>query len=156
MDIKPIEGKLDGQGKRFAIVVSRVNDFITSRLLEGALDALARHSVKEENVTVVKVPGAFEIAAAASRLAKTKKYDALICLGAVIRGATSHFELVAAETAKGIAQLSMEQGIPAAFGVVSAENLEQAIERAGSKQGNKGAEAALCALEAANLWPQIG
>jgi 6,7-dimethyl-8-ribityllumazine synthase len=136
-------------------VVSRFNDFITSRLLDGALDALNRHSVKPEDVLVVKVPGTFEIPAAASLLAKGGKFDAVICLGAVIRGATTHYELVAAEAAKGIAQTALEHGVPVAFGVVTADNLEQAIERAGSKQGNKGAEAALCAIEAADLWPQI-
>lgn len=156
METRTIEGKLEGKGKRFAVVVARFNDFITGRLLEGAMDTLLRHSVRPQDITVVKVPGAFEIPAAASRLARKKKYDALICLGAVIRGSTSHFDLVAAETAKGVAQVSLEHDVPAAFGVVAAENLEQAIERAGSKQGNKGAEAALCALEAADLWSKIG
>ena len=156
MEIRTIEGNLDGKGKRFGIVVSRFNDFITARLLEGALDTLVRHSVRPQDITVVKVPGAWEIPAAASRLAKKKGCDALICLGAVIRGATSHYDLIANETAKGVAQVSLENDIPAVFGVITAENIEQAIERAGSKQGNKGAQAALSALEAADVWAKLG
>jgi len=154
-DIKTIEGRLDGAGLRFAVAVSRFNDFMTSKLLDGAVDALVRHNVAEKDISVVKVPGSFELPQAAQRLAGSKKYDAVICLGTVIRGATSHYELVAAEAARGIAQAAMHSGVPVVFGVVTAENLEQAIERAGSKQGNKGAQAAATAIEMADLWRKL-
>ncbi|MBW1771533.1 MAG: 6,7-dimethyl-8-ribityllumazine synthase [Deltaproteobacteria bacterium] len=132
-----IEGKIIAEGFRFAIIVSRFNDFISSRLVEGAMDALIRHGADEAQISLVKVPGAFEIPMAAKRLADTGKYDAIVCLGAVIRGATAHFDYVAAEVSKGIASISLETGIPVTFGVLTTENLEQAIERAGSKSGQK-------------------
>ena len=150
-----IEGKLSAEGFRFAIIVSRFNDFICSRLLEGAIDALNRHGALDENVFLVKVPGTFEMPLVAKKLAEGGRYDAVICLGAVIRGATPHFEYVAAEVSKGIANVSLETGIPVCFGVLTTDNLEQAIERAGSKAGNKGSEAALTAIEMINLLKQI-
>jgi len=151
-----IEGKLSAEGFRFAIIVSRFNDFICSRLLEGATDALNRHGALDENVFLVKVPGTFEMPLVAKKLAKGGQYDAVICLGAVIRGATPHFEYVAAEVSKGIANVSLETGIPVCFGVLTTENLEQAIERAGSKSGNKGYEAAMAAIEMVNLFKELG
>lgn len=155
MPPKVIEGKLSARGLKFAIVVSRFNEFITSRLLEGALDALLRHDGDEELIEVVKVPGSFEIPPTAKKLALSGRYDAIICLGAVIRGATPHFEHIAAEAAKGIAQAAFETGVPVLFGVITAETLEQAIERAGAKEGNKGFDAALAAIEMANLFAQL-
>lgn len=152
---KYIEGKLIGTGLKFGIVASRFNDFIAGRLLEGALDALARHGVDEKNVDVVRVPGAFEIPMAAKRLSHSKKYDAVICLGAVIRGATPHFNYVASEASKGVAAVALEASIPVLYGVLTTDNLEQAIERAGSKSGNKGGETAVAAIEMANLYKQI-
>ena len=149
--MKTMEGGLTAAGLRFAIVVSRFNDFITSRLLDGAVDALMRHGADEKDFTVVKVPGAYEIPVACARLAGGP-YDAIICLGAVIKGATPHFDFVAQETAKGIAAVSMQHKLPVAFGVITADDLEQAIERAGVKHGNKGAEAAVSAIEMANLF----
>lgn len=146
-----IEGFLRGEGKSFALVVGRFNDFITSRLLEGALDALRRHGVKEENITVAYVPGAFEIPMVASRLAKSQNYDAIICLGAVIRGSTPHFDYVCAEVSKGVASVALNTGVPTIFGVLTTESIEQAIERAGTKSGNKGWEAAIGAIEMADL-----
>lgn len=151
-----LEGQLLAEGLRFAIVVSRFNDFICSRLVEGALDALKRHGASEEQVMLVKVPGAFEIPLAAKKLAISGKYDAVICLGAVIRGATPHFDYVAAEVSKGIANVALESNTPVTFGVLTTDNLEQAIERAGSKSGNKGAEAAMAAIEMANLYKELG
>jgi len=151
-----IEGKLSAEGFRFAIIVSRFNDFICSRLLEGAIDALNRHGALDENVFLVKVPGTFEMPLVAKKLAEGGRYDAVICLGAVIRGATPHFEYVAAEVSKGIANVSLETGIPVCFGVLTTENLEQAIERAGSKSGNKGYEAAMAAIEMVNLFKELG
>lgn len=148
---KVYEGELIGRGLRFAVVVSRFNEFISSRLLGGAKDALLRHGVAEENVDVAWVPGSFEIPLVAKRLAQTGSYAGVICLGTVIRGATPHFDYVAAEVAKGIAHASMETGIPVIFGVITADNLEQAIERAGTKAGNKGFDAAVTAIEMANL-----
>ncbi|MBI4758208.1 MAG: 6,7-dimethyl-8-ribityllumazine synthase [Chloroflexi bacterium] len=148
---KVYEGKLLGEGLRFALVVSRFNEFISTKLLEGALDALVRHGVAEESVETVYVPGAFEIPMVAKRLARSGRYDAVICLGAVIRGATPHFDYVAAEVSKGIAAVALETGVPTLFGVITADNLEQAIERAGTKAGNKGFDAAVGALEMANL-----
>ncbi|MBW1941590.1 MAG: 6,7-dimethyl-8-ribityllumazine synthase [Deltaproteobacteria bacterium] len=147
-----IEGKIIAEGFRFAIIVSRFNDFISSRLVEGAMDALIRHGADEAQISLVKVPGAFEIPMAAKRLADTGKYDAIVCLGAVIRGATAHFDYVAAEVSKGIASISLETGIPVTFGVLTTENLEQAIERAGSKSGNKGWDAAIAAMEMVSLF----
>lgn len=148
---KIFEGNLDATGLKFAIVVSRFNHFITDRLLEGALDALIRHGAKEDCIAIYRVPGAFEIPLIAKRVAASGQYDAVICLGCVVRGATPHFEYVAAETSKGIALASLETGVPIAFGILTTDNLEQAIERAGSKSGNKGWHAALSAIEMANL-----
>jgi 6,7-dimethyl-8-ribityllumazine synthase len=149
---KFIEGKLDAKGLRFGIVVGRFNSFISERLLEGALDALLRHGAEDKNIEVARVPGSFEIPLAARKMAATAKYDALICLGAVIRGATPHFDYVAAEVAKGIAHVSLDTGVPIAFGVLTTDSIEQAIERAGTKAGNKGFEAAMTAVETANLF----
>jgi 6,7-dimethyl-8-ribityllumazine synthase len=152
---KEITANLDAAGRRFAIVVSRFNDFITARLLDGALDCLIRHGAADDNISVVRVPGAFEIPLIAGKLAKTGGYDAVICLGAVIRGATPHFEYVAAEAAKGIAQASLASGVPVIFGVLTTESIEQAVERAGAKSGNKGWDAALSAIEMAGLCARI-
>ena len=146
-----LEGKLVAEEIKIGIVVARFNDFITSRLLGGAMDSLKRHNVPEENVDVAWVPGAFEIPLIASKMAKSGKYDAVICLGAVIRGATSHYDYVCNEVSKGIASVSLETGVPVMFGVVTTDNIEQAIERAGSKAGNKGAECATGAIEMINL-----
>ncbi|MBW1763584.1 MAG: 6,7-dimethyl-8-ribityllumazine synthase [Deltaproteobacteria bacterium] len=152
---KILEGKISAEGFKFAIIVSRFNDFISSKLVEGAIDALTRHGGDDNNISLVKVPGAFEIPIAAKKLAATDKFDAVICLGAVIRGATPHFEYVAAEVSKGIATISLESDIPVTFGVLTTENLEQAIERAGSKAGNKGWDAAVAAIEMVNLFKII-
>lgn len=148
---KFIEGKLDGKGLRFGIVVGRFNSFISERLLEGALDCLVRHGVQDQNITVARVPGAFEIPLAASKMAKSGRYDALICLGAVIRGSTPHFDYVAAEVSKGVASVSLDSGVPVIFGVLTTDTIEQAVERAGTKAGNKGFEAAMTAIETANV-----
>lgn len=153
---KILEGQLLAEGLRFAIVVSRFNDFISSRLVEGAMDALKRHGATEEQVILVKVPGAFETPLAAKKLAESGQYDAVICLGAVIRGATPHFDYVAAEVSKGIASVALESNVPVTFGVLTTDTLEQAIERAGSKSGNKGSEAAIAAIEMANLYKELG
>jgi 6,7-dimethyl-8-ribityllumazine synthase len=153
--MKVLEGKLTGEGLRFALVVSRFNAFITERLLEGALDCLRRHGVADQALTLVRVPGAWEVPLAAKKLASTGSHDAIICLAAVIRGATPHFDYVAAEVSKGIAQVSLESGIPVLFGVLTTDTLEQAVERAGSKAGNKGYAAAEAALEMANLLRQL-
>jgi 6,7-dimethyl-8-ribityllumazine synthase len=153
--VKTYEGKLLAQNLRFGIIVSRFNDFICDRLLGGALDALARNGADEEAIEVFKVPGAFEIPLLAKKVASTGRYDAVICLGAVIRGATPHFDYVANEVSKGVASVSLETGIPVAFGVLTTDTLEQAIERAGSKAGNKGWDAALAAIEMANLIKQV-
>jgi len=153
--MKVFEGKLIAEGLRFAIVVSRFNDFIGERLLGGALDALMRSGAREQDVEVFKVPGAFEIPLVAKKLARSGRYNAVICLGAVIRGATPHFDYVANEVSKGIATVSLETGVPVTFGVLTTDNLEQAIERAGSKAGNKGWDAAIAAIEMANLLRQI-
>ena len=150
-----LEGKISAEGFRFAIIVGRFNDFISSRLVEGAMDALNRHGADGEKISLVKVPGAFEIPIAAKRLAQTGNYDAIICLGAVIRGATPHFDYVAAEVSKGIANVALETGIPITFGVRTTENLEQTIERAGSKSGNKGWDAAVAAMEMVNLFDTL-
>jgi 6,7-dimethyl-8-ribityllumazine synthase len=149
------EGKLQAEGMRFAIVVSRFNDFIGEHLVGGALDALNRNGAREEDVAIFKVPGAFEIPLVAKQVALKKKVDAIICLGAVIRGATPHFEYVSAEVSKGIANASLETGVPMSFGVITTDSLEQAIERAGSKSGNKGWSAAIAAIEMVDLLRKI-
>ena len=153
--MKVIEGKLIAGKNRFAIVASRFNEFIVSKLIAGAEDTLVRHDVDTDDITLVWVPGAFELPLAALKLAQSGKYSAIICLGAVIRGSASHYDLVCNEAAKGIAQAGLQTGVPVTFGVVTTDNIEQAIERAGTKAGNKGADAALTALELANLYPQL-
>ncbi len=153
---KLYEGSLVGKGLKFGIVVSRFNEFITNKLLTGAQDALKRHDVADEDVEVAWVPGAFEIPVVARKLAQSKKYDAVICLGAVVRGSTPHFEYVASEVSKGIAKISLETGLPVTYGVVTADTLEQAIERAGTKAGNRGFDAAVDAIEMANLMKNLG
>lgn len=153
---KILEGQLLAEGLRFAIIVSRFNDFICSRLVDGAMDSLIRHGASEEQVTLVKVPGAFEIPLAAKKMALGGQYDAVICLGAVIRGATPHFDYVAAEVSKGVAQVALESNVPVTFGVLTTDSIEQAIERAGSKAGNKGSEAAMAAIEMASLYKELG
>jgi 6,7-dimethyl-8-ribityllumazine synthase len=150
-----LEGKLIAKGKKFGIVVPRFNEFITSKLLDGALDALRRHGVKEDETVVAWVPGSFEIPYAASKMAKSGKYDAVICLGAVIRGATPHFDYISAEVSKGIANTALETGVPTIFGVITCDTIEQAIERAGTKAGNKGFDAAMAAIEMVNLFEQM-
>jgi 6,7-dimethyl-8-ribityllumazine synthase len=150
-----INGNLEGQGKRFALVVSRFNDFITARLLDGAIDCFTRHGGSVENISVIRVPGSFEIPLTAAKLAKSGKYDAVICLGAIIRGATPHFDYVAAEAAKGVAQAGLSSGIPVIFGILTTENIEQAVERAGTKSGNKGWDAMISALEMADLFDKL-
>jgi len=146
-----IEGNLDAKCLKCGIIVSRFNSFICERLLEGAIDALVRHGGSDGDITVARVPGAFEIPLAAQTMAASKKYDAVICLGAVIRGSTPHFDYVAAEVSKGVASVSLESGVPVAFGVLTTDTIEQAVERAGTKAGNKGFEAAVTAIETANL-----
>ena len=150
-----LEGKLVADGAKIGIVAARFNEFIVSKLVGGAMDGLIRHDVKEEDVTVAWVPGAFEIPVVAKKMAKSGKYDAVICLGAVIRGATSHYDYVCNEVSKGVASVSLETEIPVLFGVVTTENIEQAIERAGTKAGNKGYDCALSAIEMINLMKQI-
>ena len=149
--IKTHTGSYDGRNKRFAIVVARFNEFITKQLLEGAIDTLLRHGVKESDIEVTWVPGSFEIPVAVQKIARGKKVNAMIALGAVIRGETPHFDYVCGESAKGIAQVALQTGVPVAYGIITAENTEQALERAGLKQGNKGRDAAMTALEMANL-----
>ncbi len=153
---KHYEGALLGEGLRFMLVVSRFNDFISTRLLEGAQDALLRHGVKEEDIEIAWTPGAFEIPLVAKKIAQSGKYDAIICLGAVLRGGTPHFEYIAAEVSKGIAKVGLETGIPVIFGVITADTLEQAIERAGTKEGNMGFRAAMHGIEMANLIKGLG
>jgi len=153
---KTYEGTLLGKGLKFGVVVARFNEFITSKLLGGAQDALARHGVAEADIDIAWVPGSFEIPLIAQKMAGTKKYNAIICLGTVIRGATPHFEYIASEVAKGVAKVSLDEGIPVLFGVITADTLEQAIERAGTKSGNKGFDAAVGAIEMANLLKSIG
>jgi 6,7-dimethyl-8-ribityllumazine synthase len=155
MALKTTEGNYLARGFRFALVVSRFNEFITTRLLEGALDCLLRHGAEEGDLHLVKVPGAFELPYAAKRLAASNGYDAVIALGAVIRGATPHFDYVAGEAAKGIASASLETGVPIIFGIITANTIDEAIERAGAKGGNKGFEAALSAIEMASLFAQL-
>ncbi len=150
------KGQITGEGLKFGIVISRFNEFITGKLLEGAMDAFARHGAKEEDIEVAWVPGSFEIPALASHLLEQKKFDALICLGAIIRGETSHFEAISSQVARGISGLALRERIPVIFGIVTADTLEQAIERAGTKAGNRGWDAAVSAMEMVNLYRQIG
>lgn len=145
------EGKLDAKGLKFGIIVSRFNSFISERLLEGAVDALVRHGGDDKHIHIARVPGAFEIPLAAKKMAESGKYDAVICLGAVIRGSTPHFDYVSSEVTKGVAAVSLDSGVPIAFGVLTTDSIEQAVERAGTKAGNKGFEAAVTAIETANL-----
>ena len=152
---KHFEGVLLGKGLKFGLVVSRFNEFITKKLLDGAQDALLRHGVNQEDIEIAWVPGSFEIPLIAKKLAQTERYDAVICLGAVVRGGTPHFEYIAAEVSKGIAKVSLETGLPVIYGVITADTLEQAIERAGTKMGNKGFDAAVAAIEMANLLKGI-
>lgn len=151
-----IDAKLTAQGRKFGIIVSRFNDFITAKLVDGAMDALIRSGADDQDIVIVKVPGAFEIPLAARIMASQKKYDAIICLGAVIRGATSHYDYVCAEVSKGIASVSLDTGLPVMFGILTTETIEQAIERAGTKAGNKGFEVAMGAIEMANLGEILG
>lgn len=153
--MKTLEGKLTAKNMKIAIVVARFNEFITSQLLSGCVDCLIRHEAADEDLTVAWVPGAFEIPMAAKKLAESGKYDAVICLGAVIRGATPHFDYVCAEASKGIAQVSMQTGVPVAFGVLTTENIQQAVERAGTKAGNKGVDCAMTAMEMVNLFKEM-
>ena len=152
---KIIEGTLNAKGLRFAIVVSRFNDFINTKLLDGCLDALSRHGADDGKISIVRVPGSFEIPLMAKKLADSGNFDAIICLGAVIRGATPHFEYISAEVTKGIAKVTLDSGIPVSFGILTTDNIEQAIERAGTKSGNKGWDAALAAVEMVNLLKAI-
>ncbi len=153
---KVYQGNLIGTGLKIGIINSRFNEFITSRLLSGALDALVRHDVKDEDIEIAWVPGAYEIPMTAQKMASSEKYDAIICLGAVIRGATPHFDYIAAEASKGIAQVGLKTGLPVIFGVITTDTIEQAIERAGTKVGNKGSDAAITAIEMANLFRSMG
>jgi 6,7-dimethyl-8-ribityllumazine synthase len=153
--VKKIEGNLIAKQKSFGIIASRFNDFITKELVSACVDTLIRHGADDKDISIVWVPGAFEIPAVAGRLAKSRSYDAIICLGTVIRGATPHFEYVASEVAKGVAKVSTDAGMPVIFGVITADTIEQAIERAGTKDGNKGKDAAVSAIEMANLFPQL-
>ena len=153
--MKTLEGKLTAKNMKIAIVVARFNEFITSKLLSGCVDCLIRHEAADEDLTVAWVPGAFEIPMAAKKLAESGKYDAVICLGAVIRGATPHFDYVCAEASTGIAQVSMQTGVPVAFGVLTTENIQQAVERAGTKAGNKGVDCAMTAMEMVNLFKEM-
>lgn len=153
--MKTLEGKLTAKNMKIAIVVARFNEFITSKLLSGCIDCLIRHEAADEDLTVAWVPGAFEIPMAAKKLAESGKYDAVICLGAVIRGATPHFDYVCVEASKGIAQVSMQTGVPVAFGVLTTENIQQAVERAGTKAGNKGVDCAMTAMEMVNLFKEM-
>ena len=150
------EGRLSAEGKAFALVVSRFNEFISSKLLEGALDCLRRHGAVEQNIHIAWAPGAFELPLVAQKFAATGTFNAILCLGAVIRGATPHFDYVAGEAAKGVAQVSLRSGVPVLFGVITADTIEQAIERAGTKAGNRGWDAALSAIEMASLLDEIG
>jgi 6,7-dimethyl-8-ribityllumazine synthase len=153
--MRTYQGKLIGKGLRFAIVVSRFNEVVTKKLLEGALDCLIRHDVQEDDIDVLWTPGSFEIPVTAKKLASSGKYDAIICLGCLIRGDTPHFDFLSAEVTKGVAQVALEYSLPIAFGILTADTLEQAIERSGAKQGNKGFQAALSALEMANLFKEM-
>lgn len=153
--VKIIEGNLIAKGKKFAIIASRFNDFITKELIAGCTDTLVRHGAEDKDLAVTWVPGAFEIPLIAQRLAKSKAYDAVICLGTIIRGSTPHFDYIASEAAKGVAKVSQDTGLPVIFGIITADTIEQAVERAGTKEGNKGRDAALSAIEMANLLAQI-
>jgi 6,7-dimethyl-8-ribityllumazine synthase len=153
---KQYEGMLLGKGLKFGVVVSRFNEFFSRKLLDGAMDALLRHGVEENDIEVAWTPGSFEIPLIAMKMAQTKKYDAVICLGAVIRGSTPHFDYIAAEVTKGIANINLNTGIPIIYGVITTDTLEQAVERSGSKVGNKGKDAAVSAIEMANLVKSIG
>ncbi|MCX6276860.1 MAG: 6,7-dimethyl-8-ribityllumazine synthase [Bacteroidetes bacterium] len=153
--MRTIEGKLDATGLKFGIVIARFNEFISGKLLAGCLDGLRRHGADEANIDVAWSPGSFEIPLLAKKMASGKKYDAVICLGAVIRGATPHFDYVAAEVSKGVAHVGLETGVPVIFGVLTTDNIEQAIERAGTKSGNKGFDAAMAAIEMANVLKEI-
>jgi 6,7-dimethyl-8-ribityllumazine synthase len=155
MKMRNVEGKLTAEGLKFAVVLGRFNSLITEKLLEGAVDCILRHGGSEENITVIRVPGSFEIPLTAKKAAKSGKYDAVICLGAVIRGSTPHFEYVAAEVTKGIALVSLETEIPVAYGILTTDTIEQAVERAGTKMGNKGFDAALTAIEMVNLLREM-
>jgi 6,7-dimethyl-8-ribityllumazine synthase len=152
---KVIEGSMIVKQKKFGIIASRFNDFMTKELVSGCSDTLLRHGADEKDLTVVWVPGAFEIPSVAAKMAKSKDYDALICLGTIIRGATPHFDFIASEAAKGISKVSLDSGIPVIFGVITADTIEQAVERAGTKDGNKGKDAALSAIEMVNILSQI-
>ena len=153
--MKTINGQLNSSGKKFALVVSRFNEFITNKLVSGCIDMLVRHGAKEEDITAVWVPGAFEIPAVAKKLVESSKYDAVICLGCVIRGSTPHFDYVSAEVSKGVASVGISSKVPVVFGVLTTDSIEQAIERAGTKSGNKGSDAAVTAIEMTNLYSQI-
>jgi len=153
--MQSIQGSITGKGKKFGIVVSRFNEVISKSLLSGAVDCLSRHECDDKNITVAFVPGAFEIPFAARKMAESKKYDAIICLGAVIRGATPHFDYIAAEVSKGIANVSLDTGVPVIFGVITSDTIEQALERAGTKAGNKGWDAAVSAMEMADLITKL-
>ena len=155
MQITQIEGTLNATDTRFALVVSRFNDFIGQKLVEGAIDCILRHGGSEKQIAIYRCPGAFELPMVAKKVALSGKYDAIIALGAIIRGSTPHFDVIAAEATKGVAQASLETGVPIAFGVLTTENIEQAIERAGTKAGNKGFDAAMTAIEMANLYRQM-
>jgi 6,7-dimethyl-8-ribityllumazine synthase len=150
-----IKADLVAKGRKFAVVISRFNEFISTKLLEGCIDTLTRHGVQENTIDVIWVPGSFEIPMLASKCARSKKYDAVICLGTIIRGATPHFDFIASEAAKGIAKVSLDTNVPCIFGIITAENIEQAIERAGTKDGNKGRDAALSAIDMANLYAKV-
>ena len=152
---RTVQGKLDASGLKVAIIASRFNDFITARLIDGAIDCLIRHGAVEDQITLIRVPGSFELPLAARKVTGDKSYDAVICLGALIRGQTPHFDFIAAEVTKGISQVSLETGVPIAFGVITADSLEQAVDRAGAKAGNKGFEAASGAIEMANLLKSV-
>lgn len=152
---RTVEGRLDAKGLKTAVIASRFNDFITVKLIEGAMDCLVRHGASESDITVIRVPGSFEIPLAAKKAASSGKYDAVVCLGALIRGQTPHFDFIAAEVTKGVAQVSLDTGVPVTFGVITADTLEQAVDRAGAKAGNKGFEAALGAIEMADLLKKV-
>jgi len=153
--VKVMEGKLIAKGMKFGLIASRFNDFMTKELVNGCIDTLVRHGAEDQDIAVAWVPGAFEIPLAAQKMSKGRSFDALICLGTVIRGATPHFDYIAAEVAKGVAKVSLDSGLPVIFGVITADSIEQAVERAGSKDGNKGRDAALSAIEMVNLAGQI-
>lgn len=150
-----IEGKLDASGLRTAVIASRFNDFVTAKLIDGAVDCLTRHGASEKEITVIRVPGSFELPLAAKKAASSGNYDAVVCLGALIRGQTPHFDYIAAEVTKGVAQVSLDTDVPVTFGVITADTLEQAVDRAGAKAGNKGFEAALGAVEMADLLRKL-